>query len=67
MLNRVNTIDKGLKSDDRYCIDREIVTRFFVEAYGLDVDYVNKHTHTDEDEEAFKEYIRRTRDRAHLI
>lgn len=67
VLRRFNTIDKDIKSDDGYPIDKEIMTRFLTEAYGIDVDYIDKNTETEEDREAFIEFIRRTREKAHLI
>jgi len=67
VLFRMNTIDKGLQSDDKYSLDREVTTRFLIEAYGIDVGYMNKWTENDQDMEQFFEYIRRTREKAHLI
>lgn len=46
---------------------REISQRFLLELYGIDYYYIEKHTETDKDREEFLEYIRRTRERAHLI
>jgi len=48
-------------------ISREIATRFLLEAYGIDDVYINKYDNTDEDDEGFMEYIRRMREKAHLI
>ena len=46
---------------------REISQRFLLELYGIDYYYIEKHTETDKDREESLEYIRRTRERAHLI
>jgi len=54
-------------SDSWFQINREIATRFLIEAYGLDPYIIKTQTKTDEEMEGFLEYIRRTRERAHLI
>lgn len=36
-------------------LGREIATRFLMEAYGIDPDYIEAHTKTEEDEEGFLE------------
>ncbi len=45
----------------------EIGIRFLQELYGIDMYLMKKQTDSEEDREGFKEYIRRTRERAHLI
>ncbi|OHA16965.1 MAG: hypothetical protein A3H57_03410 [Candidatus Taylorbacteria bacterium RIFCSPLOWO2_02_FULL_43_11] len=45
----------------------EIPTLFLRELYGIEPNYIIKHTKTDADGQAFLEYIRRTREKAHLI
>ena len=47
--------------------DKEITIRFLQELYGIDYYHLNQNAKTDEDIEGFNEYIRRTRERAHLI
>jgi hypothetical protein len=51
----------------QFCLDREIATLFLIEAYGIDPWHITKYEDSDEDREGFFEYIRRVRDRAHLI
>ena len=55
-------------------MSREICTRFLLEAYGIDPNYINylkriakNKEDKEKDKEGFLEYIRRTRERAHLI
>ena len=45
----------------------EIAVRFLSELYGIDYYHLKVNTHNEEDLEGFLEYIRRTRERAHLI
>ncbi len=46
---------------------REIPHRFLLDLYGIDPFYLDKYSNSEEDHEGFMEYIRRVRDRAHLI
>lgn len=65
----VNRIEKGANEGSDLAIINpfeEIPTRFLLEAYGIDVYHMQKNTETEEDREGFIEYIRRTRERAHL-
>ena len=63
----LDRFDPKLKTDDQYVIDKEIATRFLTEAYGLYTYWIEKQTETKEDMEGFREYIRRIRERSHLI
>lgn len=45
----------------------EISSRFLLEAYGIDPFIMNEQTENDDDVEGFNEYVRRIRERAHLI
>lgn len=46
---------------------QEICARFLQEAYGIDFYHMKVNTKSEHDIEGFREYIRRTRERAHLI
>lgn len=67
VLKRFDPTQHMRSSEDAFSIDKEVVTRFLIEAYGIDPDYINKYTETDEDDEEFNEYIRRVRAKAHLL
>ena len=45
----------------------EITQRFLLELYGVDYHYIQEHSKTEEDVNGFIEYIRKVRERAHLI
>ena len=62
-------IENGQSGDDLGIIDpmREIPVRFLQELYGIDYYSMNLNFKTEKDYEGFVEYIRRLRDKAHLI
>ena len=59
--------DPSVHAFGNFLMDKEIVSRFLMEAYGINPDMIKKNTDTDEDMDNFREFIRRTRANAHLI
>ena len=63
-----NNIKRNIETDmANINKDKEIMDRFLSEMYGIDVVHMNENANNDADEDGFNEYIRRTRERAHLI
>ena len=65
----LNRVKKDNSSSDLAIINprEEIPVRFLQELYGIEYFHMKENIKNEKDEEGFLEYIKRTRERSHLI